>query len=264
MDHILNILKAIDMNRILIGLLVLAAGLLVTRLIMRLVSRLLKKIPQIDQSLHTMLKTSLRIVLYFLSIVFSANAMGVPVSSFLAVFSVVGLAVSLSIQGVLTNLAGGVIILGSKPFALGDFIETDAVTGTVKDIGFLHTRMISPDGKMIFVPNNLLYNSKLINYTSSGTRRVDLNVSAAYDYSPKDVRKAAIAAIRSVPGVLHDPAPEVLLEAYAESAIQYTVRVWTPAQDYLDVRYALSEAVYQAFRENGVRMTYPHINVHMQ
>ena len=73
-----------------------------------------------------------------------------------------------------------------------------------------------------------------------------------------------MTAIRSVPGILHDPAPEVLLEAYAESAIQYTVRAWTPAQDYLDVRYALSEAVYQAFRENGVRMTYPHINVHMQ
>lgn len=264
MDHVLNIIKAIDVDRVLIGLLVLAAGLLVTRLIMRLTNKLLKKIPQIDQSLHTMLKTSLRIVLYFISIVFAANAMGVPVSSFLAVFSVVGLAVSLAVQGVLSNLAGGVIILGSKPFALGDFIETDAVTGTVKDIGFLHTRMISPDGKMIFVPNNLLYNSKLINYTSSGTRRIDLKVSAAYDCSPEEVRRAAMAAIRNTPGVLHDPAPQVLLEAYGESAIQYTIRVWTPAQDYLDTHYALSEAVYQAFRENGVKMTYPHINVHMQ
>lgn len=264
MDHVFNILKAIDMNRVLIGLAVLAAGLLVTRMIMRLVSKLLKRIPQIDKSLHTMLKTTLRIVLYFLSIVFAANAMGVPVSSFLAVFSVVGLAVSLAVQGVLSNLAGGVIILGSKPFALGDFIETDAVTGTVKDIGFLHTRMIAPDGKMIFVPNNLLYNSKLINYTSSGTRRIDLNISAAYDCSPAEVRRAAMAAIRVTPGVLHDPAPEVLLEAYGDNAIQYVIRVWTQSQDYLNTRYSLSEAVYQAFRDNGVKMTYPHINVHMQ
>lgn len=264
MDHVLNILKSIDLNRVLIGLAVLAACLLATRLIMRLTNKLLKKIPQIDKSLHTMLKTALRIVLYFISIVFAANAMGVPVSSFLAVFSVVGLAVSLAVQGVLSNLAGGVIILASKPFALGDFIETDAVSGTVKDIGFLHTRMISPDGKMIFVPNNLLYNSKLINYTSSGTRRVDLNISAAYDYGPDEVRSAAMKAIRTVPGILHDPAPQVLLETYGESAIQYTVRVWTPAQDYMDVRYALSETIYQAFRENGVKMTYPHINVHMQ
>jgi len=264
MDHVLNILKSIDLNRILIGLAVLAVCLLATRLIMRLINKLLKKIPQIDQSLHTMLKTALRIVLYFISIVFAANAMGVPVSSFLAVFSVVGLAVSLAVQGVLSNLAGGVIILASKPFALGDYIETDAVSGTVKDIGFLHTRMIAPDGKMIFVPNSLLYNSKLINYTSSGTRRVDLNVSAAYDYSPAEVRKAAMAAIRTTPGILHSPAPQVLLEAYGESAIQYVIRAWTPAQDYLDTRYALSEAVYQAFRDSGVKMTYPHINVHMQ
>jgi len=264
MDQVLNILKSIDFNRILLGLVVLAACLLATRVIMRLTNRLLKRTRHIDPSLHTMLKTALRIVLYFISIVFSANAMGVPVSSFLAVFSVVGLAVSLAVQGVLSNLAGGVIILASKPFALGDYIETDAVSGTVKDIGFLHTRMIAPDGKMIFVPNNLLYNSKLINYSSSGTRRIDLNVSAAYDCSPNEVRTAAMAAIRATPGVLHDPAPEVLLEAYGESAIQYVVRAWTPAQDYLSTRYALSEAVYQAFRENGVKMTYPHINVHMQ
>ena len=81
---------------------------------------------------------------------------------------------------------------------------------------------------------------------------------------PPRVRRAAMAAIRNTPGILHDPAPQVLLEAYGESAIQYTIRVWTPAQDYLDTHYALSEAVYQAFRENGVKMTYPHINVHMQ
>ncbi|MBP3653342.1 MAG: mechanosensitive ion channel family protein [Clostridia bacterium] len=264
MDHVLNILKSIDVDRVLIGVAVLVGCLLVTRLIMRLTSRLLKKTHHIDQSLHTMLKTTLRILLYFISIVFAANTMGVPVSSFLAVFSVVGLAVSLAVQGVLSNLAGGVIILASKPFALGDYIETEAVAGTVKDIGFLHTRMIAPDGKMIFVPNNLLYNSKLINYTSSGTRRIDLNISAAYDCSPEEVRRAAMAAIRSTPNVLHDPAPEVLLEAYGENAIQYTVRAWSLAQDYLTVRYTLSEAIYQAFRDNGVKMTYPHINVHMQ
>lgn len=264
MDHVLNILKSIDINRILIGLAVLAGCLLATRLLMRLTNKLLRKIPQIDPSLHTMLKTTLRILLYFISIVFSANAMGVPVSSFLAVFSVVGLAVSLAVQGVLSNLAGGMIILASKPFTLGDYIETEAVSGTVKDIGFLHTRMIAPDGKMIFVPNNLLYNSKLINYSSSGMRRIDLNISASYECTPSEVRTAAMAAVRATTGILINPAPQVLLESYGESAIQYIVRVWTTAQDYLDVRYALNEAVYQAFRENNVQMSYPHIHVHMQ
>ena len=264
MDHALNILKNIDYERLAIGLAVLVACLAISRGLIRLTDRLISSSKHIETSLHSVLKTMLRIVLYFLSIMVAANTVGVPITSFLALFSVVGLAVSLAVQGVLSNLAGGVIILASKPFTLGDFIETDAVSGTVHEIGFLNTRMVAPDGKMIFVPNSLLYNSKLINYTSSGTRRIDLNVSAAYDCSPAEVRKAAMAAIRSTPGVLHDPAPEVLLETYGESAIRYVIRAWTPAGDYLGTRYALSEAVYQAFRENGVKLTYPHINVHMQ
>lgn len=264
MEHIYTILKSIDLNRVLIGLAVLAVCLLLTRTLVRLFSRLLTRLHQIDPSLHSILKTALRIVLYFISFVFAASSMGVPISSFLAVFSVVGLAVSLAVQGVLSNLAGGVIILAGKPFSLGDYIETESVSGTVKDIGFLHTRMISPDGKMIFVPNNLLYNSKLINYTSSGERRIDLSISAAYDCTPAAVRSAAMAAIRTVPGILHDPAPQVQLESYGESAVQYSVRAWTSAQNYMDARYALSEALYTAFLENGVKMTYPHINVHMQ
>ena len=264
MEHVLNIFKSIDLERVFIGLIVLAICLLLSRMLMRFVNRLLKRTKHIDQSLHTMLKTMLRIVLYFVSIVFSANAMGVPVSSFLAVFSVVGLAVSLAVQGVLSNLAGGVIILASKPFALGDYIETDAVSGTVKDIGFLHTRMIAPDGKMIFVPNSLLYNSKLINYTSSGSRRIDLNIGVGFDVAPETVRRAAMAAIISVPGILHDPAPQVLLENYNESCIQYTVRAWVHAHSYLDVRYALSEALYTSLREAQIPLSYPHLNVHMQ
>ena len=117
---------------------------------------------------------------------------------------------------------------------------------------------------MIFVPNSLLYNSKLINYTSSGARRIDISVSMAYDCAPEDVRRAALSAIASISGVLPEPAPQVLLENYGESAVQYTVRLWVQAQNYLYTRYALNEALYTAFRSNGLEMTYPHINVHMK
>ena len=264
MEQVLTVLKNIHFERLMIGLLVLVVCLSLSRILMRLFDRLLHKTHHIDPSLHSMLKTMLRIVLYFISIVFAANTMGIPITSFLALFSVVGLAVSLAVQGVLSNLAGGVIILASKPFTLGDFIETDAVSGTVNEIGFLHTRMIAPDGKMIFVPNSLLYNSKLINYTSSGARRIDISVSMAYDCAPEDVRRAALSAIASISGVLPEPAPQVLLENYGESAVQYTVRLWVQAQNYLDTRYALNEALYTAFRSSGLEMTYPHINVHMK
>ena len=264
MEQFLNILKNIDFERLAIGVLVLVVCLAVSRVMIRLFNRLLKRSKYIETSMHSVLKTMLRIVLYFISVMFAAGAVGIPVTSFLALFSVVGLAVSLAVQGVLSNLAGGVIILASKPFTLGDFIETDAVSGTVHEIGFLNTRMISPDGKMIFVPNSLLHNSKLINYTSSGARRIDVNLNLDRNCNPEDVRKAALHAILSVSGILSDPAPQTLLENYADSCIQYTVRVWCPAQEYLTVRYALNEALYSAFREARLDFSYPHLNVHMQ
>ena len=264
MEQTLSVLQGLPLERILIGIAVLVLCLVVSRILMKLFARFLNRAKQIDPSLHSMLRAMLRFVLYFISILFAANVLGIPINSFLALFSVIGLAVSLAVQGVLNNLAGGIIILASKPFSLGDYIETDAVAGTVREIGILHTRMISVDGKMIFVPNNLLYTSKLINYTSSGTRRIDLNLSAAYHNPPEQVRAAAMEAVAAVPEILTDPAPQLLVEAYGDSAIQYTLRCWVHSTAYTDARYALNEAVYGAFAKNNVEMTYPHLNVHMQ
>ena len=264
MEQILKVFKNMDFERLALGLLVLVVCLVVSRVMIRLFNRLLSRSKYIEPSMHSVLKTILRIVLYFLSVMVAAGTMGIPVTSFLALFSVVGLAVSLAVQGVLSNLAGGIIILVSKPFTLGDYIETDAVSGTVHEIGFLHTRMIAPDGKMIFVPNSLLYNSKLINYTSSGTRRIDVLLNLGYDSAPEDVRRAALHAILSVKGILAEPEPQTLLENYGESCVQYTVRVWCAAQDYLPVRYALNEALHTAFREAQLNFSYPHLNIHMK
>lgn len=263
MEQLLKVFHNMDLGLFAIGLLILAACLLLTRAIMRLTDRVLKRAKRIDPSLHSMLKTALRILLVFLSILFSLSVMGIPVTSFLALFSVVGLTISLAVQGVLSNLAGGVIILASRPFTLEDYIETEAVSGTVKDIGFLHTRMISPDGKMIFVPNNLLYNSKLINYSSSGLRRIELNVALSYDNSPEQARASALRAVAATQNLLTEPAPQMLLEEYRDSAILYRLQVWTRAENYLPARYALNEALYAAFRADGVQMTYPHLNVHI-
>lgn len=264
MEVILNALKSLDGAKILYGAIVLIVCLLISKSIMKLLNGVLKKAHAIDPSLHTMIRTTVRWLLYFISIVAAASTLGIPVTSFLTLFSVIGLAVSLAIQGVLTNLAGGVIILASKPFTLGDYIESESISGTVKDIGFLHTRLISPDGKLIFVPNNLLYTARLINYTASGARRIDLNVNASYDNSPEQVRGAVLQAIASMDAIHSEPAPQVLVENYADSAIQYTIRAWVSAQDFATARYELNEKLYGAFRQNGVEMTYPHLNVHMR
>ena len=262
MEQILDSLSKLDLSKIVQAVLVLVICLSVSRVICRIARNALRKINTIDASLHTILNTTLKCVLYFISIVAAAGTLGIPVTSFVALFSVVGLAVSLSVQGVLTNLAGGVIILVSKPFTLNDFIECDAIMGTVKDIGILHTQLLSPDGKNIFVPNNLLQSSRLINYTSAGTRRIELQVSISYENTPDEVRAAVMEAIEAIPHVLTDPAPMVLLEKYGPHGILYNIWLFVPASEFIASKYALNESLYNVFAKNGVKITRPQLNVH--
>lgn len=264
MEQILDILARLDFSRLVQGVLVLVICLAASKIIINIATNALRKISAIDASLHTMLRTVLKFTLYFISVVAAAGTLGIPVTSFVALFSVVGLAVSLAVQDVLANLAGGIIILASRPFTLNDFIECDSISGTVKDIGILHTKLVSPDGKLIFAPNSTLQTSRLINYTASGTRRIDLTINAAYGNAPEQVRAAVLEAVDGIPHVLPVPAPTVQLENYGEHAIQYTVRLWVPASEFMDIKYALNEALYDTFRRNGVEMTHPHINVHMK
>lgn len=264
MEQILETLAKLDFSRIVQGVLVLVICLAASKVLTNIAANALRKINAIDASLHTMLRTTLKFVLYFISVIAAAGTLGIPVTSFVALFSVVGLAVSLAVQDVLANLAGGVIILAGRPFTLDDFIECDTISGTVKDIGILHTKLISPDGKLIFAPNSTLQTSRLINYTASGTRRIDLTVNAAYSNTPVQVRAAVLEAIDAIPHVLPVPAPVVQLESYGDHAIQYVVRLWVPASEFMDIKYTLNEALFDTFRKHGVEMTRPHLNVHMK
>lgn len=263
MEQILDILSRLGVQQLLFGLAVLFVGLVAVRLIMKLIDKGLVRFRGLNPALHTMLKTAIRFLLNLIVLLTAAATLGIPITSFVALLSVVSLAISLAVQGVLGNLAGGIIILASKPFTLGDFIESDSISGSVQDIGFLHTRLRTPDGKEVFVPNNLLYTSRVINYSASGQRRVELSISASYDNTPDEVRSAIMSAVTAFPCILADPAPQVLLDSYGDSAINYLVFVWVPSDKFLEVKFALNEALYNAFKSHGVEMTYPHMNVHM-
>ena len=253
----------IPVEKILTAVLVLALCLLARRYLLLAFDRILRRMPRVAPALHSMLRTVMRFLLLFVAVMIALNIIGVPISSFLAVFSVVGLALSLAVLGVLKNFAGGLIILGSKPFTLGDYIESDTVAGTVQEISLLYTRLTTPDGRAVYVPNDTLYNSRLINYTFAGSRRIDLSVGVSYDNTPEQVRAAALEAVASLEGLLSDPPPAVYLDSYGDSAINYLVQAWAPSSNYLALRYALNERIYAAFQRHGVEITYPHLNVHV-
>lgn len=238
------------------------AGWLVIRLLMRMADRLLdqsKSVAAIKSYIHT----ALHIFLWFLLALMLAETLGVKATSIIAMLSVAGLAVSLALQNTLSNLAGGLVLLVTKPFSPGDYVEADGVSGTVAGITLSYTTFVTPDNKEIFVPNSQLSAARIINYNALGKRRMDLNFTASYDAPTAQVRAAIEEVLANLPGVLDDPAPVVYLSEYQSSSIQYLVRLWTSAGDYWDVYYALIEGVRESFERHGVEMTYDHLNVHI-
>ena len=248
--------------KVLMALLILIAGFLVVRFIMKALNKLLDKNDQF-KTLQGMLRSAVHIGLDLIVVTMALGYLGVPMTSVVALVSVIGLAISLALQGLLTNLTAGVIILMSKPFQVGDFVQTGELMGTVVEIGILYTRLKCPDGRLVFVPSNVIYSASITNFNAGGVRRVELSVSASYDNSPEEVKKAVRHAIKQFPDVLQDPAPQILLDSYGDSSIAYQIWVWVPAAKFIDIKYALNEQLYTSFKANGVEMTYPHLNVHM-
>ncbi|MBR2663216.1 MAG: mechanosensitive ion channel family protein [Clostridia bacterium] len=258
-----SILKNVDWQTGLRGVATLVVGFAAVRAILHLAKKALKA-SHIPASLHTVLWNLLRIILDLVVILAAAGTIGIPITSFITLLGIAGLAVSLALQGVLSNLAGGFIILSTHPFDLGHFIEHDGVTGTVREISMQHTRLETPDGKMIYIPNSRLSGGRIINYSETGKRRVELTVSASYGHTPAQVRSAVMAAVERTEGILSDPAPAVYVDGYGESDIKYGIWAWTEGANFLRVRRELTELLYTTFAEKKVEMTYPHLNVHLK
>ena len=263
-EETIALFSSMDMKTAVRGLLFLVVGLVLVRLALMLLSHMLKKSRTIPASAHTMIKTLVRILLDVVVVLAAANTVGIPITSFMVFLSVIGIAISLAVQGILSNFAGGILLLVSRPFAIGDFIECGSVSGTVLDITMLHIKLQAPDRKVVYLPNSTVYSSILTNASISAIRRVDVSVSASYDNSPAQVREAVLDLTRTIPGILQDPEVQVHVENYGDSAIGYTIWAFCEGKDFLTVKYALLEGLYDAFRAHSVEMTYPHMNVHMQ
>ncbi len=263
LENAIQIVKSKDFQTIVIALAILVLGFVAVRLILRLEKRLLKKSRLLPPSSHTIVRTLTRVILDIVVVLTAAGYVGIPLTSFVVVLSVAGVAISLAIQGLLSNLVGGFIILGAEPLRVGDYVEANGMAGTVIEIRMIYTRLQSPDGRLIYIPNSTLYTSQVINYSALGKRRIDLNVSAAYGNSPEQVHEAIDLAISRTEGLLADPEPLVWLESYDSSGITYSLHVWCPGNDFLGRKYALNEALWTAFRDKGITFPFPQLDVHL-
>ena len=240
-------------------LLVLCAVLI--RLILKAADKLFSH-SKLDHTIFGFLRTAAKAILIFITTMLVAGTLGIDTSSLLAILSVAGLAVSLSIQDSLSNLASAVVLLTTHPFKVGDFIEVGGKSGTVRQIGVFHTQIATPDNQLVYLPNSHITSAEITNVTGSELRRIELTVQASYDAPPETVKAALVRAAQHPKRVEKEPV-FARLSAYGDSAVSYTLRLWTAGSDYWDVYYDVLEAVGREFSQSNIEMTYPHINVHM-
>ena len=245
-----------------------AAGLFVVcyiaiKILRKAIDKILDRSKHLDPSLKSFFASAVNVLLWAIAVMIVASALGVNVTSLVAILSVAGVALSLALQGLLANVFSGITILASRPIAVGNFVEIGGTSGTVKAIGLFYTCLATVDNKIIYVPNGDITGSKIINYSAEPMRRVDLSVGTSYDCPTQTVRSAILEAVSQTDKILDEPAPFVALAAYNASNIEYTVRVWCRTEDYWDVHFALNEKIRDCFDKYGVEMSYEHLNVHI-
>jgi len=249
-----NILKAI---------VILLICLIAVKILMRIVTKLLDRSERLDGTLKHFIATALHVALLALTGVIVADSLGIPTASLVAVISIAGLALSLSVQNILANLFSGITLLMTRPFKAGDLVDIGANSGNVKSVGLFYTVINTLDNRVVSIPNGDVTAAAIVNYSHEPRRRVDMTFDAAYESDTESVRAALLEAALADEKVLRDPAPFIVIGQYRDSTVQYIVRLWCKTEDYWDVYFGMNERVRESFAAHGVIMSYPHLNLHV-
>lgn len=261
-DNLIDRIKS-ALPTLIFAVIVFIIGIVAVKIITKIISKFMKK-STVDNAAVAFLVSFIRVVLYTIVIVSALTLVGVPMSSIIALIGAAGLAISLALQNYLSNLAGGFIILFSKPFKSGDMIEIDSTTGQIKSINILYTKMLTSDNKIVLIPNGKVADAKIINYSEMPTRRLDMTFDISYS-NDFEKAKEIIQGITDRNKLVHkDPEPLIRLGAHKESALEIVVKLWVANDKYYELFYDMSEAVKREFDKHGIEIPYNQLDVHIQ
>lgn len=249
--------------RLIGALLILTFGFKICKWLIKLLrkSRFFEKM---DVGVQTFLSSLLNIVLKIMIVLSAIALLGVPMTNFVALLASAGVAIGASLQGSLSNLAGGLMILMFKPFQVGDYIDTAEGSGTVTEVTILYTILTTPDNRRIVIPNGAISNEAITNYSYHDLRRLDLTFSVSYDADVERVKNLLLETAREHSLVLSEPdTPFCRLTEHGESSLNFVLRVWVKSENYWQVNFDLKESVKKALDENGIEIPYPQIDVHL-
>lgn len=238
-------------------------GVQVIKLVRRIVQKALTR-ANAEKGVLQFLDSLMKAVLYVVLVFMIATSFGVSVAGVVTLLGSAGVAIGLSLQGSLSNLAGGVLILLLKPFKVGDYIveDTKGNEGTVTEIQMFYTKLTTPDGKVIILPNGTLANTSLTNVTANAQRRLDLTVGIAYSADLKKAKETAERVVCAQEQILPEQPVMVFVDSLGESEVVLGVRCYVPGSEYWNVKWALTEQLKLAFDENGIEIPFPQLDVH--
>lgn len=247
-------------------ILIAVAIYIVGRWIVRYLDRLLERIfirREMEVSLAKFIRSFVRTALYVIIIITIVRKLGIDTSSFVALLASTGVAIGMALSGTLQNFAGGIMILLLRPFRIGDYVQTQGVEGSIKEIKLFNTVINTVDNKLITLPNGPIVNNIINNFSAENRRRVDLSVSISYGDDYDVARQALLDMIAADERIEKDPAPFVAIGSLGENAVKITIRVWAKSSDYWGIYHDLNEKIYKELPTKGIHFPFPQIQVHV-
>ncbi|MDO4938475.1 MAG: mechanosensitive ion channel [Lachnospiraceae bacterium] len=251
-----------SIGKIISAIVVLIVCLLIKKLLNKAIKKIIGK-SSLNDRVQTLIEKVIDITLTVIIVLITASALGINTTSLIAIVTAFSLGITLALNDILANIAGGIVMMTAKIFKIGDYIEVGGVEGTVKEMHLAHTKIETLDNQVITVPNKDISSSKVKSYTANTTRRTNIVVTASYEASKEVVKKALMEAITDEKTVLSDPAPSVFITQYGESSIEYTLYFWTKNGDFLSAKLNILDRISDKFAKYDIEMTYNHLNIHM-
>ena len=251
MEALTNLCTTV-VGKVLLAIVVWFVGKFIVNKLLGLVGKI-KALDKIEPNTRSFVLSALKWLLYIILVVSIVAILGVPMASVITVLGTAGAAIALSLQGSLSNLAGGIMLVIFRPFKVGDYVETSGVAGTVKEINLFYTVLNTVDNCRINVPNGALMNTNIIDYSAEETRRVDLSFASAKSEDPQKIQDLMLEVMGQNEKVLRDTDPFAGISGGTNEAMQFTARAWCKTEDYWDVYFDLTQAITEKLGENGVQ-----------
>lgn len=246
------------------ALVILAVGLLLIAVVTKAVQKNTMKSRKIDNAAASFVTSVVSLVAYVGLMLVIIGTLGFSTESIITAFSSVMLAIALGLQNTLASLANGILLIFTKPFQAGDYVDIGGTSGTVKEIKLFSVKIVTPDNLTIVIPNNTVFGSTIINYSKMPLRRIDIVLPVSYDVDVAKLKELVNGLIAKDTRIAKDPAPFFRLTEYGESSLNFTLRAWTNTSIYWDVRFDLMEGILEVLRENGVEIPFNQLDVHVK